>query len=308
VVELERRQAVEDLTQPEPLQAEKAHAARLARGRTFDEQVAAIRNCGNHGASPVLRLAALAAHGISNPKARAANGLIFGCYRPFTTPFLLWDYIKLLDLLGVDYTWFEKEYCCGLPLVMESDGAPTGKIAEAGEDFNRRNAELARAKEVETLAYCCVGCVYAAKRFSPFPAERQLYILDLILDALGNRALEMPPTALGYFEGCHSFYRARFPGINLNWQRYRQALENIKGLTIVDLPNTLCCKRSGEQILEQADQLKLDRILCPCNGCYGALKAAAQGKIELMNYPEVLLQSLNSSNHLLPKQSVPQRQ
>ena len=121
---------------------------------------------------------------------------------------------------------------------------------------------------------------------------RQTYIVDLILDELDKKELKVAPTVIGYFEGCHTFYKTHFPQVSLEWKRYRRFLDRIKDLEIVDLSNKLCCKRSADSIVESAEKLDLDKILCSCNGCYLSLKAAGKGKLTTMNMPEFLLQVL----------------
>jgi Fe-S oxidoreductase len=271
---------------------EREHAARLSCGRTFDEQIESIRKHGSHGMIQVARAGVLAAMGIPGPKDKAENGIIFGCYRPFTTPFLLRDYIRLLDLLGVDYTYFDREFCCGLPLIMQSAGGEQEKAIAAGSEFNRLNLGLAHQKGATTLAYCCVGCVYAAKNCFRDAPGHHVYIVDLILDKLEKETLGVAPTVMGYFEGCHTFYSTHFPRVSMEWKRYRQFLDGIKGLKIVDLSNNLCCKRSAAKIADNAIKLNLDKVLCSCNGCYLSLKEAGKGKFNVLSLPEVLLQGL----------------
>ncbi len=274
--------------------AERKHGENLACNRGLAEQIEDIRRHGNHGASSVLRAAVLTAHGIPKPKESAENGIVFGCYRPFTTPFLLRDYTQILDILGVDYTYFEKEYCCGLPLIMQCGGEDQENARSFGVEFNRLNLGLAHQKGVKTLAYCCVGCAYMAKSSAEDTSDHQIYILDLILDKLDKEPLKVAPTVTGYFEGCHTFYKTLFPQVSLGWSRYRQFLGGIRGLEIVDLSNKLCCKRSAGRIIENAEKLKLDKVLCSCNGCYLSLREAGKGKLRTMNMPEFLLQILES--------------
>lgn len=269
----------------ELFQEEKIQTARGACGRSFDEQIASIEKYGNHGATPVLRNVVLAAHGIANPKAKAAYGIIFGCYRPFTTPFLLRDYIRLLDLLDIDYTWLDREYCCGWPLMVEQPE----NAGQVSEGFNRKNIELAGQKGADTLAYCCIGCAYAAKYFIKEAPEQHIYVLDLIIDAMEKRKNKTKPIVVGYFEGCHAFPESCFPNVEINWKRYRHFLGSIEGLTIVDLPNTLCCKRAMSKIKERATELKLDKVVCPCNACYRELKAGFGDDIQVLTVPEILL-------------------
>ena len=273
------------MSQRKGFSREKAAAEKLACGRDFEGQANDIAVHGNHGTSEILRNDVLAAHEIANPKDRAEYGVMFGCYRPFTTPFLLRDYIRLLDILDVDYTWLEKEYCCGLPLVVDN---PEKGYAQ-GSRFIRKNFELAKAKGAKEMVYCCVACAHAARHVFADSGGQHRYILDLLLDRVEGMASKADPMTLGYFEGCHSFYRACYPGADLDWKRYRQSLERIRGLSLVDLPSKLCCKKSTEKIIQLALDKNLDTILCPCNACYRTLKATAKGRLAVLTYPQVLL-------------------
>lgn len=280
------------MSREKKLAAWRAMAEGLACGRTSAEQVESIRTYGSHGASPVLRAATLAAHGIPKPKAKAQNCVIFGCYRPFSTPFLLQQCIRLMDMLNIDYTYLDREYCCGIPLIMIASKEELGDAMAAGGEFNQMNFDLARQKGASKLAYCCAGCVHAARSASTGASDSHVYVLDLILDALEQKPLEAPPEVIGYFEGCHTFVRSAFKDVRLDWSRYRKRMGEIKGLEIVDLPNNLCCKRSAAEIIDTAAKLNLTKILCPCSGCYSSLSNAAQATIRPVTVPELLLQSL----------------
>ncbi len=277
------------------LAAWRAMAEVLSCGRTAAEQEESIRRYGNHGVSPVLRAAVLAAHGIPKPKDKALNCIIFGCYRPFTTPFLVRDCIRLLDILNIDYTYLDQEHCCGVPLAMIASKEDLGDVTDAGREFNQMNLDLARQKGASKLAYCCSGCVHAALSTIGDTSDRHVYVLDLILDRLEQQRLEIPPTVMGYFEGCHTFVRRTYPKARLDWSRYRQRISEIEGLEIVDLPNTMCCKMSAAEIIDTAVKMKLKKILCPCSGCYASLMKPAQAIVQLMSVPELLLQSLEHS-------------
>ena len=272
----------------------REHGKALACGRTYSEEVEAIRKYGNHGASPFLRSAVLAAHGITKPKESAKNAVIFGCYRPFTTPFLLRDYLTLMDLLSIDHTWLERENCCGYPLLMRAKEEQPDDCRETGRECNRANVELARRKGAGTLAYCCLGCAYAAKHALKDTSEAHVYIVELILDKVANSGLKMKPQTIGYFEGCHTYSRALFPGTDMAWDRYNEQLHAIEGLTVVDLPKNLCCKMSAGKILGKAAELNLDKIVCTCNMCYVSLRGAAEAELNVLSLPEFLLQGLKN--------------
>lgn len=87
--------------------------AKAACGRSLEEQTAAVATWGNHGAPPTLRAMTLAALELGQPAATGGHVLLFGCYRPFSTPYLLRDIVALCQHLNIDYTWLDKEYCCG---------------------------------------------------------------------------------------------------------------------------------------------------------------------------------------------------
>lgn len=274
---------------------EKIITDKIACGRSLEEQLGSVRAYGNHGASPMLRAGALAAHGIANPKASAPYAVLFGCYRPFTTPFLLQDALRLLDILEVEHTWLEKEYCCGLPLLGQAPKEERQEVASASAGFVRQNWELAKAKGAGTLVYCCAGCATAAKHMCPDTQHEHVYVLDLLLDRLEGRPLRVEPMTLGYFEGCHATFRMHYPKTSLPWARYREFLDTVEGLTLVDLPGGRCCKHQASEIVGSAVERGLSGIVSPCSGCNVGIREAGRGKARMVSYPELLLMALGGA-------------
>jgi Fe-S oxidoreductase len=259
-------------------------------GRTLEEQIRDIKTYGNHGVSPVLRNMTLDANALGVPKDKARHSLMFGCYRPFSTPYLLRDVVRLLDGLGIDYTWLEKEYCCGLPLLPQIEAKDRAAALPMIRDFIRGNRELARDKGADQLVYCCAGCAHVAWGALPEAKGEHAYILDVLLDALEAKTLRAAPTTIAYFEGCHSSYKPFFPETSLNWERYRRFLDKIENLTIIDAPNTKCCKKQADAIVASAMENNISALVCACSGCNVALRQAGRGKVRVMSYPELLLQ------------------
>ena len=97
---------------------------------------------------------------------------------------------------------------------------------------------------------------------------------------------------MGYSEGCHRRNRILAPGVNLDWEKYRQLLDRIEGLEVVDLPNKICCEEDPECIVEAAEERNLGTILCSCVTCYRKVGTAAGGRIQMKYFPEILLQAL----------------
>lgn len=277
------------------LQVWQAGAEAMACGRSIGEQLDTINRFGNHGASPVLRTRLLAALGIPKPKVQAQNCIIFGCYRPFTDPFLVRDYLRLLNHLNVDYTYLDQEQCCGVPFAMQKHGTERDAALAASTDFNRQNDERARRKGATRLAYCCMGCAYAARSVFKEDHDNHVYLPDLIFDHLERRNLSIAPTNIAYFEGCHTFAKSAYPAGAFDWSHYRQRLEEIEGLHITDIPNNRCCKNSATELVTLAVEMGIGTILCPCNGCASSLGQAGQGKVTMISLPELLLQILDTN-------------
>jgi Fe-S oxidoreductase len=271
----------------------RANAEKLAGNRTLAEQEETIRKQGNHGTIPMLRGGLLTALGAPTPKDQAELCLIFGCYRPFTTPILVRDILRLLKLLQIDYTYLADEYCCGAPLVMQADESTLPSIQASGNEFVRLNVESAKERGAGRLAYCCAGCVHAAQNAYPDGSDQHVYINDLIMRHLENRPLSLAPSRMGYFPGCHTFFRNVYPAAQFDWQDIRNRLDAIEGLNIVDLPEKTCCKVSAARIIDNAEKHDLEKIICPCNWCYTSLQQVARGRVELVSLPELILQCIS---------------
>ncbi|HTG00446.1 MAG TPA: (Fe-S)-binding protein [Nitrospirota bacterium] len=267
----------------------QATAEALSCGRTVEEQVETVRKFGNQGTPQVLRARLLSGLGIPKPKAQADTCVFFGCYRLFTDPFLVRDYLRVLDRLQVDWTYLDQEYCCGAPFAMLKASAQRDEALKAAVEFNQQNDVLAREKGARRLAYCCMGCAHAVRSVFHEAHESHLYMPDLIFDELGRRKLVSKPLSIGYFEGCHTFVKSAYSGGSVDWSRYRKRLDEIEGLHITDLAKNQCCKTSAGEVVDQAVNLKVDAVLCSCNWCSSSLGAAGQGRLKMISLPELLL-------------------
>jgi Fe-S oxidoreductase len=264
----------------------------VVAGRTPDEQIEYIRKNEGHGIIQVLRSFVLQGAGIPKPKEKAENAIIFGCYLPFLTSLLLRDYISLLDRLGVDYTYLEKEFCCGFITIVTSQGAEAEKAREAGRQFMQINRDAAERKGAKTLAYWCHWCAHLAKSFFPGEADRHVHYPDLLIDRLERETLSVAPAVVGYYEGCHRRNQTFAPGVSLDWGKYRQVLDRIDGLKVVDLSHSVCCLDNPEPIVAAAEAKSLDTIVTSCITCHVAVGAAAAGRVQMKYLPELLLQAL----------------
>ena len=107
----------------------------IAEGRSLKQQVAYIKKQGNLGGPTALRNRLLGALDVVGSGRKAENLIIFGCYIPFRIPLSVPAYTTLLDRLGLEWTFLEKEYCCGLPMVEMTQGEQREAMVEAAKEF-----------------------------------------------------------------------------------------------------------------------------------------------------------------------------
>jgi len=225
-----------------------------------------IENEGVPFSRAFLRRALLHALGIKRKSALSENVIIFGCIYVFGMTKQVLSSLKLLDHLGIDYTFLrDKELCCGLPIVEWIKGK---EATEAAGEFLKWNVSEAKKLGAKRVIYLCQWCVYLAKhhlREEPVP---QIYFLDFVTEHLLKEKLSLPPARVGYYEGCHIRRLDFSPGIELDWKLYRRLLERIDGIEIVDMPHWRCCVTDAERIVEEALEKKIDYLVCSCAACW----------------------------------------
>ena len=265
-----------------------------ANGRDLDTQIRAVETTGQHGEPQMLRLMALGANGFVGAPKPADMALIFGCYRPFTTPNILREVSWIFARLGVSHTWLEKEYCCGQPLLHQVASEERPQMKEMMKGFLAGNGAAAAQNGATRLAYCCAACAHAAKSLNLEGSLVHNYILDVLLDVVQGQSLRIKPLKVGYFGGCHASHQKYFPQPVLNWAGYRAFLDGVEGLTVQDLAGVMCCKKQPERIVAAAQEGGAEAIVCACSACTAGLRGAAHGKMRIMSYSEVLARALGS--------------
>jgi len=264
----------------------------VAAGRTLDEQIEDIQRCRDHTTTPVIRAGLLQALGLPEPKPTSENLLTFGCYTPFFFPFVLRDYIRLLDILGVDYTYSLDAACCGAPIILASSKAQLEQAIKVSKESAQKNHDLAQQMGASTTIYCCPGCTRMDKGFFREEAERHRYILDVITDKLEKETLKVAPTTVGFFGGCQTRYTAIFPDAKLRVDRYRKLMDRIEDLEIIDLTQDICCSKYSERLVQEAQKQTLETIVSPCNGCFGEIGNTAKGRVQVTHLAEILVRAL----------------
>ncbi|MFC1861982.1 heterodisulfide reductase-related iron-sulfur binding cluster [Chloroflexota bacterium] len=268
----------------------------IIKNRSMDEQAEHVRKFYSHALPMTLRQRQLWGAGIERKREKAENIIFFGCYRLARFPQMFRRYFDLLDHMGIDYTFLDKEYCCGAPLVAPGKGPPLPnandspkpgaereKAEQISREFMGKNIALAKKAGGRNMVWGCVWCTYIARNLCPDTDVSHLYLPDILLSGLNKLNLKTKPTVIGFYQGCHGRSR-RFGPAKLNLQGYRDTLEKIKGLKVVDLPHQLCCQHAALRIIEEAEKLNINTIVSPCGGCHDKLINEGKGRIQARFY------------------------
>jgi|GEM_PF-408242 Fe-S oxidoreductase len=246
---------------------------------TFDEKLLSIQSEANPRRDQGSRALLLDNIGVKPAKPTAENLIILSCFAVGGLAMQVRSLLWLLDRMGVDYTYLhppEKEYCCGWTVKQDSK-------YEFSKYFIGLNIDQARKLGAKRMFCFCIECLFqykVARCNDPDDANDipQLYHLDLVVEALKKKHFPLkmePPTRIAYFEGCHKRHEALLPNWKLDWSGYRQMLDQIEGLEIVDLPVKGCCTSPtvSARLVNQAIEAGASQLITPCTTCVIRIKA-----------------------------------
>ena len=273
-------------------------------GRSVKEQIDRIRREKMSQSPMQIRSKLLETFGFAKPKPKADIVFFFGCHGLLRQPTAVRNYFRLLEQLGVDITYLEEENCCGHTTFETASAEDREQAVEAAREFTEANLKRAEAKGARSVAYFCTWCAHTAKWLFPDSPIALKYYPDILVEKLATEKLRMEPAAVvGFFEGCHR--RAKItPGVSFEWGKYRELLNNIEGLKVVDMPGKLCCIDVPDRIINNALDLNLDTILCSCLACATRLGMASEGRMRVQFYSDLLLEALNTGRLTAGKPSV----
>lgn len=261
--------------------------------KTLRSKIEFVRQHGNYSSPARLRKMMMQNLSFQPPKTIADNAIVFGCYSLYSNHTrLLKTYIRLMEYLGVDYTFLENEYCCGSSLVQSSKSSERNQAIDAARSFLQLNSQQAIEQNIKTIAYFCSSCARIANSLLHDDTIKHKYLLDLLLDHVIPSQLQHREATVGYFEGCHATINAFFSDAHIPWSRYREILDSIDGLTVIDLSSNVCCRQRSDRIIETLLEKNLSVIVCSCNNCVRFLERKAGEKIQVKHMVEIISEAL----------------
>lgn len=266
----------------------------IAAGRTFEQQLDDAKNEGNYYTPAVLRNSIVGGLGIRRKKGSAENLIIMGC-ASYGTAMALRSFFQLIDKLGVDYTFLEKEYCCGFPLIANDllAGRDRQRADEAAKELIGLNISEAKRLGVKNMVHFCTWCAYLSRRFYGQEDISQLYYGDLLVQRLAKEKLRLEPRRMAYFGGRPHRRGIVLPDedFDLDWGAYRRLLTSVEGLSVVDIPR-YCCSVADWAIWDRMRKHEVNTIVTSCIVCYGRLCRRAPEGMEVKFISDILLEAL----------------
>ncbi len=236
-------------------------------------------------------------HTTSLRRNKEADTLImFGCLSCFGQLKFILSCVEVLDLLGVKYTFLrDSEYCCYAPSLFatfvfnESDRAEAEALSKK---FIGWNIDQARDLSIKEMAHFCQACYLLTKHFYADEKIAQKYHLDILVERLQGKKLNIIPKKVLYFGGCWRRYRFTYPDVDFNLDGYRALLSNIYGLDIVDCPSKFCCVTSTNAVFARAEREGIGEIVTPCAACHEQLEREAHGRFKVKMNQDIVLEAL----------------
>jgi Fe-S oxidoreductase len=220
--------------------------------------------------------------------------IIAGCANPFALFEPFRDFVELMRLFNVDYTFLKKEYCCGNLAYREVSEEEKPKLEECSKQFIENNLKQAlKLGSKAIVTFCCV-CAYLYNRFfgDEYEGMRILYYPEFLLETMkGTPRLDKN---VAYYEGCYKYQRRIAPGAKINLKSNHELLSRIEGLRVSQVPSNLCCMDDVPKIIEAVNNQGVDTLVTSCTGCYAVLEVASKlmgGKPEVKYITEILLEA-----------------
>jgi glycolate oxidase iron-sulfur subunit len=194
-------------------------------------------------------------------------GLLTGCVQRFLLPGVNHATVRVLAAAGYEVVVPWGQGCCGALHLHAGD-------MEAARASARRLIETFERAQVSAVVANAAGCGAALKEYGQLLREDSLWrdraaafsarvrdVSEILAGIAWNGALRPVPLTVTYHEACHL---AHAQGIRTE---PRRILQQIPGLTLVELPDSdLCCGSAGIYNLLQADMAgqllrrKIERI------------------------------------------------
>ena len=246
----------------------------------------------------------------SKPAGEAEHTVAFfaGCVVNYVRPDLGLDLLDILEANNVAVVTFDKEACCGIPVLQSGD-------EEDGREMARKNVALLSDKQFDHLLFICPTCATTAIHEWPrlladepdlaakasVLAAKAMDISAYLVNVLDIKPPQSKQDAkVTYHDPCHL---TRGMGVT---EEPRKLLKAIPGLELVEMkePNACCgfggsfslyyydlSRRINDDKIKQITDTDADCVVTGCPGCVLHLKDGifhASGRQKVMHTVEIL--------------------
>ncbi len=235
---------------------------------------------------------------------RAAIGYFTGCSGAYTAQPMVAGALRVMSALGIEFTLFGDEWCCGFPLFI------VGELALM-QELIRHNVDGFAARGIKHLAVSCPCCMFMLQNHwayfygAPLPFDI-IHITQLVKPYVqaGKLVLTKPLAAtIAYHDPCYLSRGTRVI------EEPRAVLAQIPGARLVELPHSRelsrCCGAGGgirralpevsiemaRNLMREAESVGAEILAIDCPACYERLHLAQQGwdgKVQVMDLMQLV--------------------
>ncbi len=221
---------------------------------------------------------------------QAEIGYFTGCSGAYTAQPMVAGALRVMNALGIEFTLFDDEWCCGFPLFI------VGEL-ELMEQMIRHNVEGLAARGVKHLSVSCPCCMFMLQNHWPYFYGAPLpfdiiHITQLVkpyVEAGKLRLTQSLDATLTYHDPCYLSRGTRVI------DEPRAMLGQIRGARVVEMAHSRelsrCCGAGGgirrglpevsiqmaRDLLAEAEHVGADILVIDCPACYERLHLAQQG-------------------------------
>jgi len=239
---------------------------------------------------------------------RAEIGYFTGCSGAYTAQPMVAGAVRIMHALGIEFTLFGDEWCCGFPLFI------VGEV-ELMQQLVRHNVEGLAARGVKHLAVSCPCCMFMLQNHwayfygapLPFDIVHTTQLVKPYIEAGKLRLTKSLDATITYHDPC---YLSRGTHVV---DEPRVVLAQIRGVRVVEMPHSRelsrCCGAGGgirraypeisiqmaRNLMREAEEVGAEILVIDCPACYERLHLAQQGwdsRIKIMDLMQLVTELL----------------
>jgi hypothetical protein len=224
--------------------------------------VETIRSSGNTIENLPDRVKVMEAHDLPYDR-EAENVIITGCQILGAMPQVLKKLTRVLDRVGMIYTFLSKEYCCGnnlyRPAIKAKDKEAMAECRLLSREFVGLNIKNAKELGARRLIIFCSPC-YPIYRHA-YPGKKIIFYPQAIDEAISTIEWN---EKIDYYAGCYRLHK-KFSPVPMDLKSTNSVFKKIRGISINRIGAPACCYKP-EGLSHMINKVETNYLVHICTG------------------------------------------